>query len=115
MLRYYEYHDRRNPLQLGAPEVTAFLNALATERHVAASTQNQALAALLFLYRDVLGQDLPWLNPTKAKARVSTAANRGEFVTNKKKGRDRRVKLDSFSTWRIKQRNRGLDAEDAEL
>src|SRR5690606_33427852 len=42
--------------------VTAFLSALATERKVAASTQNQALAALLFLYREVLGVELPWLD-----------------------------------------------------
>ena len=71
MRRYYEFHKRRNPLGLGAPHVTAFLNALATDRHVAASTQNQALAALLFLYREVLGQDLPWLDDL---VRASTPA-----------------------------------------
>jgi integron integrase len=47
---------------MGAPEVSAFLSWLATERNVSASTQNQALAALLFLYKNVLGKDLPWLN-----------------------------------------------------
>ena len=53
---------------MGEAEVTAFLNFLATERDVSASTQNQALAALLFLYKDVLGQELPWLNNlTRAK------------------------------------------------
>ena len=81
MLRYYEYHDRRNPLQLGAPAVTAFLNALATERHVAASTQNQALAALLFLYREVLGQDLPWLDDlvrARTAARLPVVLSRDE-------------------------------------
>jgi site-specific recombinase XerD len=47
---------------MGAPEVTAFLTSLAVQDKVAASTQNQALSALLFfLYRDVLGVDLPWL------------------------------------------------------
>ena len=46
---------------MGGPEVTCFLTALAVERRVAASTQNQALSALLFLYRDVLGVELPWL------------------------------------------------------
>jgi integron integrase len=53
---------------MGAPEIESFLSHLATERTVAASTQNQALAALLFLYRDVLDVDLPWLdNITRAK------------------------------------------------
>ncbi len=46
---------------MGAPEITAYLNHLAVQRHVAASTQNQALAGLLFLYREVLDLDLPWL------------------------------------------------------
>jgi integron integrase len=62
MRRYHEFHGRRDPATLGAEHVSAFLNALATRRHVAASTQNQALAALLFLYRDVLGVELPWLD-----------------------------------------------------
>jgi len=53
---------RRHPAQMSAPEITRFLTALAVERQVASSTQNQALAALLFLYRDVLQQDLPWLD-----------------------------------------------------
>ena len=53
---------RTEEVYLGPEHVTAFLNALATHRHVAASTQNQALAALLFLYRDVLGIRLPWLD-----------------------------------------------------
>jgi len=47
---------------LGVEEVTAFLNYLVNERHVAAATQNQALAALLFLYKEVLAQPLPWLD-----------------------------------------------------
>jgi integrase len=46
---------------MGAAEVTAFLTSLAVQDKVAASTQNQALSALLFLYREVLGVDLPWL------------------------------------------------------
>lgn len=62
MHRYFEFHDRRDPKDLGAEHVTAFLNHLADERQVAASTQNQALAALLFLYRQVLGIDVPWLD-----------------------------------------------------
>ncbi|HEX7176924.1 MAG TPA: phage integrase N-terminal SAM-like domain-containing protein [Pyrinomonadaceae bacterium] len=51
----------RHPREMGATEVTAFLSHLATARNVSASTQNQALSALLFLYRDVLGMTLPWL------------------------------------------------------
>ncbi len=47
---------------MGAAEITQFLSSLAVEGHVAASTQNQALSALLFLYRNVLEQDLPWLD-----------------------------------------------------
>jgi integron integrase len=59
--RYIRFHGRRHPRDLGAEHVTAFLSSLATTRHVSASTQNQALAALLFLYREVLGMDLPWM------------------------------------------------------
>ena len=47
---------------MGAAEVQAFLSYLALERKVSASTQNQAKAALLFLYREVLGVELPWLD-----------------------------------------------------
>ena len=61
MRRYHEFHGRRDPARLGPEQVTAFLNSLATERRVSAATQNQALAALLFLYRGVLGVELPWL------------------------------------------------------
>lgn len=58
----------RHPRDLGAAEVEQFLTVLATQAQVAASTQSQALSALLFLYRDVLGMDLPWLeNVTRAK------------------------------------------------
>jgi hypothetical protein len=60
--RYIVFHGKRHPRDMGAAEVSAFLSHLANERHVAASTQNQARAALVFLYKCVLGQDLPWLN-----------------------------------------------------
>jgi hypothetical protein len=53
--------NMRHPRDMGAPEVEAFLSMLATERQVSASTHNQALSALLFLYREVLAIDLPWL------------------------------------------------------
>ena len=56
--RYVEYHGRQHPKDLAEPEVGAFLSSLALEGHVAAGTQNQALAALLFLYRHVLGVPL---------------------------------------------------------
>jgi integron integrase len=59
--RFIVFHGRRHPTELGAEQVTAFLSALAMEQRVAASTQNQALAALVFLYREVLGVELPWL------------------------------------------------------
>jgi integron integrase len=68
--RYIFFHAKRHPAEMGAPEVTRFLTWLAMNRSVAASTQNQALSALLFLYREVLGQDLPWLEDlVRAKRR----------------------------------------------
>ena len=62
MRRYHEFNGRRDPAGFGAERVTAFLNQLVSERDVSASTQNQALSALLFLYRDVLELALPWLD-----------------------------------------------------
>src|SRR3989442_15300720 len=56
--RFIYYSGKRHPAQLGAAEVSAFLNHLARERDVAAATQNQALSALLFLYKDALGGPL---------------------------------------------------------
>lgn len=68
--RFILFHGKRHPRDMGAPEVEAFLSHLAVDRSVSASTQNQALAALLFLYPDVLGIDLPWLDGvTRAKRR----------------------------------------------
>ena len=55
--RFILFHNKRHPKEMGAPEIEAFLTRLAVEEHVAASTQNQALSALLFLYREVLGQE----------------------------------------------------------
>lgn len=66
--RYVKFHNRRHPREMGAAEVEAFLTHLAVDAHVSASTQNQALQALLFLYRCVLEADLPWLqNVTRAR------------------------------------------------
>ena len=60
--RFVVFNGKRHPSELGEAEITAFLSWLATERNVSASTQNQALASLLFLYRVVLGQDVQWLD-----------------------------------------------------
>jgi integron integrase len=60
--RFIFFHQKRHPADMGAKEVGAFLSYLATERQVAASTQNQAKSALLFLYQKVLGVELPWLD-----------------------------------------------------
>lgn len=79
--RYILFHGKRHPLEMGAEEVTAFLSALATRGAVAASTQNQALAAILFLYRDVLEIDLPWLDQVvraKKPARLPTVLDVAE-------------------------------------
>jgi len=60
--RYIFFHGKRHPAEMGAAEVTEFLTSLAVHGKVAASTQNQALSALLFLYREVLSVELPWLD-----------------------------------------------------
>ncbi len=60
--RFIFFHGKRHPSELGEVAVTAFLNHLATDRKVAASTQNQALSALLFLYKEALGTELDWLD-----------------------------------------------------
>ncbi len=59
--RYVKFHGLKHPATMGAAEVSAFLTDLAVRQRVAASTQNQALSALLFLYRDVLRAPLPLL------------------------------------------------------
>ncbi len=64
--RYVLFHQKRHPRDMGPDEITSFLSHLATERSVSASTQNQAKSALLFLYKQVLGVDLPWLDEVVA-------------------------------------------------
>lgn len=67
--RYILFFGKKHPAEMGARELEAFLSHLAVQGGVAASTQNQAKSALLFLYREVLGVDLPWLeNVERAKA-----------------------------------------------
>jgi integrase len=65
--RFILFHDKRHPRQLGAVEIEAFLTHLAAHENVAASTQNQAFAAILFLYQKVLEADLPKLDAVRAK------------------------------------------------
>ena len=60
--RFILFHNKRHPREMGAREIEAFLSYLATERDVSASTQNQALSAVLFLYKEVLEMQLPWLD-----------------------------------------------------
>jgi integron integrase len=79
--RYILFHGKRHPAEMGAAEITQFLSALAVEQNVAASTQNQALSALLFLYRSVLEQELPWLDGVvraKRAARLPVVLTREE-------------------------------------
>jgi integron integrase len=78
---FIRFHKMRHPATMGNREVTAFLSHLAVHRKVASSTQNQALAALLFLYRDVLGVDLPWLDEVvraKPSKRLPVVLSRAE-------------------------------------
>ena len=79
--RYIFFHKLRHPKDMGPVEVTAFLNHLANERRVSASTQNQALAALLFVYRHLLQVELPWLDGlvrAKASKRLPTVLTQNE-------------------------------------
>jgi integron integrase len=79
--RFVKFHGMRHPQILGEAEVTAFLTHLAVESRVSASTQNQALAALLFLYREVLGAPLTWLSnvvPARRSTRLPNVLTREE-------------------------------------
>jgi integron integrase len=59
--RFILFHGKKHPSEMGAGEINVYLTHLAVQQHVSASTQSQALAAILFLYRDVLGEEVPWL------------------------------------------------------
>jgi len=81
--RYILFHNKRHPKDMGAPEIEAFLTHLAVEKHVAASTQNQALSALLFLYREVLGQEVKFPTDSiraKRPKRLPTVLTREETL-----------------------------------
>lgn len=79
--RFILANGKRHPREMGTAEVERFLSDLAVRRDVAASTQNQALSALLFLYREVLGVDLPWMEGVvraKRPRRVPVVLSQGE-------------------------------------
>jgi integron integrase len=94
--RYIHYHNKKHPALLGGAEVTAFLTWLAEERQVSASTQTQALSALLFLYRHILRLDLPWMAEVvraPARPRVPIVLTREEVrrVVRRMQGTERLV------------------------
>jgi integrase len=94
--RFILFHGKRHPSEMGAVEVEAFLTHLAVEGNVAASTQNQARSALLFLYKEVLGSELPWLNnveQAKKPRRLPVVLTEDEVrdVLANLEGRDRAV------------------------
>ncbi|WP_194258236.1 integron integrase [Rhodocyclus tenuis] len=79
--RYAHFHHMKHPRVMGVAEVKAFLTDLAVNGKVSAATQTQALSALLFLYREVLGMDLPWLDGlvrAKPSQRIPTVLSVGE-------------------------------------
>jgi len=79
--RYILFHNKRHPNEMGEAEIVAFLNHLAVTRNVSASTQNQALNALLYLYKKVLGRealDLKGLNPARKPEKLPTVFDRSE-------------------------------------
>jgi len=81
--RFILFHDKRHPQDMDAVEVEAFLTHLAVEGSVSASTQNQALSALLFLYREVLGINLPWMETmvrAKKPQRLPVVMTRAEVA-----------------------------------
>jgi integron integrase len=82
--RYILFHRKRHPAEMGPSELTSFLSSLATTGRVAASTQNQALSALLFLYREVLELEVPWLDGivrAKRPQRLPIVLTRQEVLT----------------------------------
>jgi integron integrase len=91
--RFIRYHRMRHPADMAEAEINAFLTHLATEQHVSASTQNQALAAVLFLYRHVLGREIGTLDVVRARrpARLPVVMTRAEVraVLDRMHGRER--------------------------
>lgn len=85
---FIRWHSMKHPRDMGAAEVESFLSMLASQRRVSSSTHKQALSALLFLYREVLGMQLPWMNElqrpayTRRLPSVLTPAEVGALVSN---------------------------------
>ena len=79
--RFIYFHNKRHPKDMGEPEITAFLTHLAVTRNVSASAQNQALSAILFLYKKVLKQELEWIEDVvraKRPSRIPTVLDRAD-------------------------------------
>jgi len=82
--RYILFHNKRHPTEMGSKEIEQFITHLAVERNVSASTQNQALSAILFLYRNVLEMEInvpPNLFPARRPKRLPTVLNHREAMT----------------------------------
>jgi integron integrase len=81
--RYILFHNKKHPKEMGTPEIRAFITHLAVQRSVAASTQNQALSAILFLYREVLHQEIEpiLLSAAKRPERLPTVLTRQEAIS----------------------------------
>ena len=80
---FIRFHKLRHPREMGAREIEAFLSFLANERKVATSTHRQALAAILFLYKEVLDTRLPWLDQIgrpKERVRIPVVLSREEVA-----------------------------------
>lgn len=68
--RFILFHNKRHPKDMGAEEIKAFINNLATNHHVSSSTQNQALQGILYLYKNILNKDIGWIENIKRSSRV---------------------------------------------
>ncbi|MCW8809926.1 MAG: integron integrase, partial [Ignavibacteriaceae bacterium] len=68
--RFVLFHNKRHPKDMGAEEIKAFINNLATNHHVSSATQNQALQGILYLYKNVLNKDVGWIENIKRSTRV---------------------------------------------
>lgn len=79
--RYIFFNNKRHPSEMGEAEITAFLSHLAVDKNVAASTQNQALSALLFLYKNVLNIELDWLDNVVRAKRLPTVLTQQQVAT----------------------------------
>ncbi len=79
--RFIHFHNKRRANDMGESEITAILTSLAVIRNVSASTQNQALSAILFLYKKVLKQELDWIEDivrAKRPSRIPTVLDRAD-------------------------------------